>query len=102
MRLIAGLLLASFAGAAASAQFEILDGKTTASLRGIDAVSPQVAWASGSSGTVLLTTDGGANWKHCAVPPGGEKLDFRGVQGFDAETAVAMSIGKGSLSAIFK
>ena len=86
----------------AQAQFEILDGKTTASLRGIDAVSPQVAWASGSGGTVLLTTDGGKNWKHCAVPPGGEKLDFRGVQGFDATTAIVMSSGKGDLSNLYK
>ena len=102
MRLIFGLLLACFAGAAASGQFEILDGKTTASLRGIDAVSPQVAWASGSGGTVLLTTDGGANWKHCAVPPVGEKLDFRGVQGFDATTALVMSSGTGDASRIYK
>jgi len=102
MRLIFGLLLASFAGSAASAQIEILDGKTTASLRGIDAVSPQVAWASGSGGTVLLTTDGGKNWKHCAVPTGGEKLDFRGVQGFDASSAIVMSSGKGDLSKLYK
>lgn len=102
MRFIFGWLLVCFAVASASAQFEILDGKTTASLRGIDALSPQVAWASGSGGTVLLTTDGGKNWKHCAVPPGGEKLDFRGVQGFDATTALIMASGKGPQSAIYK
>ena len=90
------------AATAACGQFAILDGKTTASLRGIYAVSPQVAWASGSGGTVLLTTDGGANWKHCAVPPGGEKLDFRGVQGFDGTTAIVMSSGKGDLSRLYK
>jgi photosystem II stability/assembly factor-like uncharacterized protein len=61
-----------------------------------------VAWASGSGGTVLLTTDGGANWKHCAVPPGGEKLDFRGVQGLDATTAFIMASGTGPASAIYK
>lgn len=100
MQLIAALVLTL--AISASAQFEILDGKTTASLRGIDAVSPRVAWASGSGGTVLLTTDGGANWKHCAVPLGGEKLDFRGVQGFDAVTAVILSSGKGDLSRLYK
>ena len=100
MRLLACVVLGL--ATAASAQFQILDGKTTASLRGIDAVSPQVAWASGSSGTVLLTTDGGANWKHCAVPPGGEKLDFRAVQGFDATTAFVMSSGKGDESRLYK
>jgi photosystem II stability/assembly factor-like uncharacterized protein len=86
----------------AHAQFTLEDAHTSGSLRGIDAVSDQIAWASGSGGTVLLTTDGGANWKHCAVPPGGAKLDFRGVQGFDARTAVVMASGTGPLSAIYK
>ena len=86
----------------ASAQFQILDAHTTASLRGIDAVSEQIAWASGTNGTVLLTTDGGATWKHCAVPRGAEKLDLRGVQGFDARTAVAMASGPGAASALFR
>jgi photosystem II stability/assembly factor-like uncharacterized protein len=100
MKLIAGLVLAVACGA--QAQFEILDGKTTASLRGIDAVSPLVAWASGSGGTVLLTTDGGANWKHCAVPPDGEKLDFRGVRGRDQNVALVMASGAGTASAVYK
>jgi photosystem II stability/assembly factor-like uncharacterized protein len=101
MRLLAAFLL-SICGGVAGAQFTILDAHTTASLRGVDAVSGEVAWASGSGGTILLTTDGGTTWKHCAVPPNGEKLDFRGVQGFDAKTAVVMASGRGSQSAIFK
>jgi photosystem II stability/assembly factor-like uncharacterized protein len=36
-----------------------------ASLRGVRAVSARVAWASGSAGTVLRTTDGGC---HVAAP----------------------------------
>jgi photosystem II stability/assembly factor-like uncharacterized protein len=36
------------------------------------------------------------------MPKGAEKLDFRGVQGFDAKTAVVMSSGKGALSKIYK
>ncbi len=100
MKLLAALLLA-LAGNA-MAQFDILDAKTSASLRGIDAVTSQIAWASGSRGTVLLTTDGGATWKHCAVPGGGDKLDFRGVQAFDATTALIMASGTGPASAIYK
>jgi photosystem II stability/assembly factor-like uncharacterized protein len=100
MKMLAALLLA-LAGTA-TAQFDILDAKTTASLRGIDAVTPRIAWASGSRGTVLLTTDGGATWKHCAVPDGGDKLDFRGVQGFDASTALIMASGAGDLSRVYK
>ena len=36
------------------------DSGTTAGLRGIDSVDGTVAWASGTEGTVLRTTDGGA------------------------------------------
>jgi photosystem II stability/assembly factor-like uncharacterized protein len=88
--------------ARAQAQFQLLESQTSASLRGIDAVSAQIAWASGSGGTVLLTTDGGATWKHCATPAGAEKLDFRGVQGFDEKTALVMASGPGASSALYK
>jgi hypothetical protein len=84
------------------AQWEIQESHSTASLRGIYALGNGVAWASGSGGTVLRTTDDGVHWQACAVPPNGEKLDFRGVQGFDAETAIVMSSGKGDLSRLYK
>jgi photosystem II stability/assembly factor-like uncharacterized protein len=61
-----------------------------------------VAWASGTNGTVLRTEDGGYVWQTCVVPPGAEKLDFRGVQGLDANTAIIMSSGKGDLSRLYK
>ena len=35
---------------------------TTENLRGVSAVSRQVAWASGTHGTYLRTTDGGQTW----------------------------------------
>lgn len=95
-------LLMLLACVPARGQFALLNSGTTASLRGIDAVNEQVAWASGSGGTVLLTTNGGTSWKHCAVPPGGEKLDFRGVQALDAKTALVMASGTGPLSAVYK
>ncbi|MBV9156677.1 MAG: hypothetical protein JO097_10485 [Acidobacteriaceae bacterium] len=74
---------------------------TTASLRGLQAVSARVAWASGTNGTFLLTTDGGAHWR-AAVVPGAESLDFRTVVAFDATTAYLASSGEGSLSRIYK
>jgi photosystem II stability/assembly factor-like uncharacterized protein len=101
MRLVAVVLTLGLAGTA-GAQFRILDAHSTSSLRGVDAVSASVAWASGSGGTVLETTDGGTTWKHCAVPAGAEKLDFRGVQALDAKTAVVMASGKGDASALYK
>src|SRR6201993_1800778 len=75
---------------------------TTAKLRGIHAVGGGVAWASGSDGTVLRTEDGGYMWQSCAMPPGAEKLDFRGVWAWEADTAIVMSSGPGDQSRLDK
>jgi photosystem II stability/assembly factor-like uncharacterized protein len=84
------------------AQWDIEESHTTASLRGVHNVGGGVAWASGTNGTVLRTEDGGYLWQTCAIPPGAEKLDFRAIQGFDEKTAIAMSIGKGDQSRLYK
>src|SRR5271170_6721594 len=86
----------------AQAQWDIESSGTTADLRGIDNVGGGVAWASGTNGTVLRTEDGGYLWQTCTIPPGAEKLDFRGIQAFDANTAIVMSSGKGDLSRLYK
>jgi photosystem II stability/assembly factor-like uncharacterized protein len=65
---------------------------TRASLRGICAVDRNVAWASGSDGTVLRTTDGGASWRAIAVR-GAESADFRDVHATDASTAWILTAG---------
>lgn len=70
-------------------------------LRGISAVSTDVAWASGREGTVLRTIDGGKVWQAIKVPGAGE-LDFRDVEGFDADTAVILSIGPGEASRVYR
>src|ERR1035437_4222633 len=99
----AGLMLALLVAAgSAGAQWEILPSGSTADLRGIDNAGKVIAWASGSEGTVLRTTDDGAHWQRCATPPGAEHLDFRGIQAFDANTAIVMSSGKGPLSRLYK
>ncbi len=85
-----------------SAQWQLQDAHTTADLRGIDSVGNGVAWASGTSGTVLRTTDMGTHWQLCATPPSAENLDFRGIQAFDNNTAIVMSSGKGDLSRLYK
>jgi photosystem II stability/assembly factor-like uncharacterized protein len=90
--------LTLLAAASACAQsFTPQTSGTQASLRGIWAVNDRIAWASGAHGTYLRTTDGGAHWTAAAVP-GADTLDFRDVQGVDADTAYLLSIGKGLTS----
>jgi photosystem II stability/assembly factor-like uncharacterized protein len=74
---------------------------TTASLRGVSAISPREAWAGGTGGTYLHTTDGGATWTVSQVPDAGT-LDFRDVEAIDAKTVYLMSAGPGSKSRIYK
>src|SRR3954452_3224588 len=84
------------------AQWQIQTFNTTADLRGIHSIGNGIAWASGTNGTVLRTEDSGYAWQSCTIPPGAERLDFRGVQAFDANTAIVMSSGKGDLSRLYK
>jgi photosystem II stability/assembly factor-like uncharacterized protein len=72
-----------------------------ARLRGISAVSERIAWASGSGGTVLRTTNGGDDWKIVSVPQAGQ-LDFRDVDAFSDRIAYVLSIGNGEASRIYK
>ncbi|MGA3264891.1 MAG: hypothetical protein ABSC47_12715 [Terracidiphilus sp.] len=89
----------------AHSPWQMQESGTTAGLRGIDSVDGTVAWASGTGGTVLKTTDGGAHWQKCAVPDAardGAMLDFRGVQAWDANTAIVMASGPGEKSRLYK
>jgi photosystem II stability/assembly factor-like uncharacterized protein len=87
---LTGVSLAS-AGSSGYAWHDTPTG-SAASLRGLSAVSATTAWASGSLGTVLRTTDRGATWQQVG-PPGTENLQFRDIEAFDADHAVIMSIG---------
>src|SRR5690348_6541610 len=74
---------------------------TIASFRGLAVVNEKVVWASGTNGTVIRTIDGGKTWNVRQVP-GAEKLDFRDIEAFDANTAYILSIGNGDASRIYK
>ncbi len=86
----------------ARAQWDLEDPPTTADLRGVSNTGGGAVWASGSHGTVVRSEDGGYLWQACAMPPGAEKLDFRGIQATDENVAVIMSSGKGDLSRLYK
>ena len=100
-RVLIGLLLSLPLAAQAGLRVETLQSGVDARLRGVSAVDARVAWASGSKGTVLRTTDGGAHWQRLTVPDA-DKLDFRDVEGFDASNAVIMAAGPGVQSRVFR
>jgi len=69
--------------------------------RGLSAVSRTTAWVSGTQGTVLRTTDGGATWRNVS-PPGAQELQFRDIEAFDARRAVVLAIGEGEASRVYR
>ena len=85
----------------AAAQWVKQTVDTTASFRGLSVVNEKVVWASGTGGTVIRTIDSGKTWKVMTVA-GAEKLDFRDIEAFDANTAYILSIGNGDSSRIYK
>ncbi len=96
------LLLTATAAITAQAQWDLEESHTTADLRGVANTGGGVVWASGTHGTVIRSEDGGYLWQTCSMPPGAEALDFRGIQAFNENIAIAMSSGKGDLSRLYK
>jgi photosystem II stability/assembly factor-like uncharacterized protein len=94
-------MLALAQPASTSAQWQAQPSETTASLRGLSVVSDRVAWASGTRGTVVRTTDAGVTWRAVNVP-GADSLDFRDIEAFDERRAYVLSIGNGRASRIYK
>jgi photosystem II stability/assembly factor-like uncharacterized protein len=97
---VAGLSTASVSAGRSGYAWHLTPTGSTARLRGLSAISANVAWASGSGGTVLRTVDRGATWSQVG-PPGTVNLQFRDIEAFDADHAVILSIGTGSDSRIY-
>src|SRR5271166_3612993 len=102
MKTLPSVFFALFLTATALAQpaRQTQPSNTTENLRGISAVSLEIAWASGTHGTYLRTTDAGLTWIAAQVPDAAA-LDFRGVVAFSADEAFLMSAGPGDQSRIY-
>jgi photosystem II stability/assembly factor-like uncharacterized protein len=93
------IVLIAAASALAQSAPETRISRITENLRGVSVVSQKIAWASGTHGSYLRTTDG-----HIWIPdqvPGAEELDLRGIVAFSAEEAFVMSSGPGEQSRIY-
>ncbi len=101
------LLLLAIAFFDAAPWWQVQTSGVDSNLRGVSvSYAPSdkhdyVVWASGSNGVILRSTDEGGTWTQLSVK-GGDNLDFRGIKGFDAETAYVMSSGDGDKSRIYK
>ena len=73
----------------------------TAGLRGICAVSARVAYAGGTQGTIMKTTDGGTTWRSVS-PAGAADADFRDLEALTEREVFALSSGEGRLSRLYK
>jgi photosystem II stability/assembly factor-like uncharacterized protein len=98
MRWLVFLLIAATAAAQSGPRVQL--SNTRESLRGVSAVTGQIAWASGTHRTYLRTVDAGRTWVSAQVPDAGS-LDFRGVVAFSAAEAFLMSAGPGDQSRIY-
>lgn len=98
MRTLVALLLVCACASAPNApderyQLAHLNTGSSISMRGVSVVDARTVWASGSSGTVLRTIDGGVTWSTHVIP-GADSLDFRDIEAFDARTAYVLSAGE--------
>src|SRR5437868_317296 len=101
MRSCFALLFVCATIAIAGADITEQKSNTEENLRGISAVSANIAWASGTHGTFLRTVDGGTRWVVGHVSRA-EALDFRDVEAFSAAEAYLLAAGPGEQSRIYK
>ena len=67
--------------------------QTQASLRGLAAVSKDVAWACGSKATIVQTIDGGNNWFQHTIPDL-QDVEIRSIHAWDSDKAIVATAGQ--------
>lgn len=100
MKRSSAFLIVVLLGPTVQAQWTVQESGTKARFRGIHAVSAQVAWASGTGGTIVMTRNGGQTWN--ARPLESTDLDCRDIHAFNENAAVALTIGEGEKSRIYR
>jgi photosystem II stability/assembly factor-like uncharacterized protein len=92
IKVLAFLLL--LANCKTSAQeIHVLTSSPKISIRGLSVVDDNIIWASGSSGSVARSTDGGKDFQWRKIKDY-EKRDFRDIEAFDSNTAVIMAVAE--------
>lgn len=79
---------------------EVQRSGTSELLQAVSPVGDGVVWVSGHGGTWGRSVDGGATWT-TGVVAGADTLQFRDVEGFDADRAVLLAAGSGPMSRLF-
>jgi photosystem II stability/assembly factor-like uncharacterized protein len=83
------------------AQWTLQASNTKARLRGLSVVNDKIAWASGTQGTYVRTTDGGTTWM-AGIVAGASESDFRDIHALDDRRAYLLAIGEGTKSRIYR
>ncbi len=71
--------------------FQPLQTGVDAEIRALQVINEKVVWAAASQGTVLLSVDGGENWKISHIE-GEEQNEFRSLHAWDAQRALVVGI----------
>ncbi len=77
--------------AAAQNSIKILTEKNGISVRGLSVPNNKTIWASGSSGSIAKSVDGGENFEWQQVK-GYEKRDFRAIHAFNEKEAIIVAV----------
>ena len=76
--------------------WQSFETRTQASLRGLAAVSKDVAWACGSQGTIIQTIDGGKTWLLHSIP-NLQSVEIRSIHAWDSDHAIVATAGQPAL-----
>jgi photosystem II stability/assembly factor-like uncharacterized protein len=88
--------IATLATAQANDVWQSFETGTQASLRGLAAVSKEVAWACGGNATVIQTIDGGKSWLRHPIPLLVD-VEIRSIHAWDSDKAIVATAGQPAL-----